>query len=137
MSKARKRYLRKLRAKARKSKVSSHNDIHHLFFWRSHWRGAVIGELRQHPYCKVLIPRETLHKMIHEAVPCVPVPSPENVRDVIFQLRNLEKYGAIGPDDSLEKRLKVLISLFEYAEDPTAEALKAQLEVAERFYKPP
>lgn len=104
---------------------------------RKSWRGAVIGELREHPYCKVCIPRDTLHKMIHDEILNVPVPRPVNIREAVFQLRSLESFGAISPKDSFEKRLRVLIALFEYVEQPTADALKIQLKVAERFYHPP
>lgn len=55
----------------------------------------------------------------------------------MFHLEYLEKYGAIGPDDPIEKRLTVLIALFECIEQPTADALKEQLRLVHEFKKAP
>ena len=65
----------------------------------------------------------------------MPVPKTINAINALAQLRKLEEQGAISEQDSLLKRLKVLIALFDCIEQPTADALKAQLEVAREFYK--
>lgn len=82
-----------------------------------------------------MIPRSTLHRQIHERIKNVPVPKTINAINALAQLRKLEEQGAISEQDSLLKRLKVLIALFDCIEQPTADALKAQLEVAREFYK--
>ena len=87
-------------------------------------------------YNRVYIPRDTLHREIHAYIAWVPVPRAISLRSAMEQLRMLEKYGGIKDTDPIEKRLKVLIALFECSEDPTANALKEQLRIVERFNKP-
>ena len=101
------------------------------------WQGGLKGSLRLHWYCRVYIPRDTLHRQIHDEVRCVPVPKDISIKSALFQLEMLEKTGAIDDKDSIEKRLKVLIALFECSDDPTADALKQQLEIVQRFYNEP
>ena len=90
-----------------------------------------------HWYCKVYIPRDTLHREIHAHISGVPVPKYANIKSVMEQLRMLEYYEAIKDTDNIEKRLNVLIALFECSEGPTADALKKQLEIVHRFYEEP
>lgn len=136
MSKARK--LRQhIRRSRRRSEVSNHKDCHHIFFQRKEWQSGLKSKLRMHWYCRVYIPKDTLHKEIHALVRKVPVPSYYNLRSAIEQLKLLEKYGAIRESDNLERRLGVLVALFECADDATADALKMQLQIVKRFYQPP
>ena len=90
-----------------------------------------------HWYCSVLIPRETLHREIHHFIGSVPVPRSSSIKIVLRQLDFLERYEAISKDDPIEKRLRVLIALFECIEDDTADALKCQLKIVNRFYSKP
>lgn len=135
MSKKRK-LNKRIKASQRKKKVRSGCDCHHIFFQKRHWRGGLKGEFRMYWYNRVYIPRDTLHREIHEFIAWVPIPRTISIRDAMEQLRMLEKYGGITETDPIEKRLKVLIALFECCEEPTAEALRKQLEIVERFYKP-
>lgn len=132
---------RKLRQRVKKSRKCEKRlqgkDCHHIFFQKRFWKGGLKGEFRMHWYCKVYIPRNTLHKEIHAQITSVPVPKYSNIRGVIEQLKMLEHYGAIRDTDSIEKRLKVLIALFECSEDPTADALRKQLEIVQGFYHQP
>lgn len=92
--------------------------------------------LRELPYCKVVLPRTTVHNAIHHYVNTVPVPKEINAKIAVEALEKLKQYQAISSTDSVEKRLQVLIALFECIEEPTANALKAQLEVVSSFEKP-
>lgn len=112
-------------------------DRHHLCFIARRWKTGYLAELRKFHYCIILIPRNSLHRLIHEYVGCVPPPSGRNAKDALEQLRMLERYGAISDDDSIEKRLEVLAALFDCCEQPTADAFRRQLEVAHRFYHKP
>ena len=50
----------------------------------------------------------------------------------------MKKYNAISKNDSLEKKLCVLIALFDIAEPETTMALRHQLQIVREFYdKPP
>ena len=46
----------------------------------------------------------------------------------------LEHYGTLAHYDTMEKRLELLIALFDCVEQPTAEAFRKQLEIASEFY---
>ena len=136
MSKQRK-LRQRVKKSRRKSAVANGKDCHHIFFQKRHWKGGLKNELRMYWYCRVYIPRNTLHREIHAYLATIPVPKGTNIRSALTQLRELEKYGAISETDNIEKRLKVLIALFECAEDPTANALKVQLEIVQKFYSKP
>lgn len=128
---------KKRKKKSRPKKVQVVNiDLHHLCYQRRHWNKGSAYDIRRLHYCIVPIPRSTLHRSIHEYIGDIPVPSESNAKTVLTQLRLLKHYGAIGDGDSVEKRLRVLIALFgRSGEDPTADALKKQLEVVHEFYK--
>lgn len=110
-------------------------DRHHLLFPRKGYSNGYTHALRQHWYFVIEIPRETLHAQIHEAVASIPVPSGLGAKNAYEQVVMLESYGCLHKDDPIEKRLKLLIALFECAEQKTADALKRQLEVARKFHK--
>lgn len=136
MSKKQKRFIRKMKRKeaARNCRAT---DCHHLLFQGRHWQRGVFRVLRQHHYCKVRIPRETLHKEIHHQLTDVPVPKSINAIEALKHLEYLENFGAIHETDSIERRLIVLISLFDGVEPNTALALKRQLTIVRDFYNKP
>ncbi len=111
-------------------------DSHHIFYTKVSWTGAVPNKLRQHWYCIVDIPKSTLHHKIHEKVRYVPVPRVEAIRVALGQLDLLESYGAIRPDDDIEKRLHIFINIFSGPDKPTADALQKQLDVVCEFKRP-
>ena len=111
-------------------------DVHHIFFQGCKWKTRWAKRLREMPYCKVILPRTTVHNAIHHYIQTVPVPKEINARMVVESLEELKQYEAIHATDSVEKRLRVLIALFECVEEPTTNALKAQLEVVSKFEKP-
>lgn len=112
-------------------------DIHHLFWIKTDYNRGWAKTLRTHWYCRVSIPKETLHRKIHFEVFRVPVPRGENAKQAVAQLNLLEKYGAIHPYDNIEKRLNVLMSLFECCEPETYKALKTQYDIVRKFYQSP
>lgn len=131
MSKMKRRYLKRKNANNGIVKNPS-CDRHHLFYQKRHYYG-ILSDLRSYEYCVVSIPKNTLHHKIHEYLGDIPTPRPSSARDALFQLRTLYQYGGISNNDSIEKRLRVLIALFECAEQPTADALKEQLSIVQRF----
>lgn len=130
MSKARKRYGKQKRAKA--TVVQTTNDRHHIFFQRRCYHGA-LASLRSYAYCVVAIPKDSLHRQIHEALAAVPTPKLANAREALQELRTLYHFGGISDHDDIEKRLKVLIALFDYIEQPTADALRKQLSIVQEY----
>lgn len=112
-------------------------DKHHLFFIGRKYGNGYLCSLRQYWYCVIYIPRDTLHRYIHENLAMIPVPRPESARAALEQLKYLEKYNAIHDEDPIEKRLELLIALFECTEQRTADALKKQLNIVHEFYEKP
>lgn len=136
-----KRFRRNIcRKKRRKKEAHRRNgkDQHHLCYQKRYWRktpGALL--LREFHYCKVYIPRDTLHKLLHNHILEVPVPKDVNALAALTQLRLLEQAGAIGDHDNIEKRLQLLAALFDCTEQPTADAFRAQARIAHEFYTKP
>ena len=132
VSKKRRRYYRE-KKQAKQTNKARGWDNHHLFYQGRHYANGHLMMLRKHPYSIVAIPRDTLHRSIHEFVGDVPAPKPINAKSALKQLEILEGYGAIKPTDDIERRLKVYIALFNCIEPATAKALMEQLEVVRRF----
>ena len=125
--------------KRRKSKKRNYKleDSHHILYQKRHWGRSCLKELRDYNYCIIDIPRDTLHRQIHEWLGDIPAPSDYSAKEALRNIRLLEKQGAIDNSDPLEKRLKILIALFDCIEQPTADALKKQLDIVYEFYKKP
>lgn len=113
------------------------NDSHHILWQKNKWSQGYVYKLRDHPYCKIPIPRETLHRHIHLEMIGIPVPSQDSAKIALDRISCLEERGLISYDDSFEKRLKVLIALFEGYEQDTTDALKKQLDLVCEYYESP
>ena len=112
-------------------------DVHHVLFIGRKWGFGDLASLRQYWYCKIAIPRDTLHRYIHENLANVPTPRLENAKGVLQQLRYLENNNAIHETDNIERRLEILIALFDCVEPRTTEGLRKQLEIVREFYNQP
>lgn len=134
-----KKYRKRCKKKKRKAKVQvkSLYDRHHLLWTRRSWEKGALRKLRLHPYCIVVLHRDTLHQYIHAKMTDIPVPKTSSVKAVLDHLALLEGYGAIGSNDPIEKRLNVLAALFDCMEQPTADALREQLRIVREFNYPP
>lgn len=119
------------------SKRKTPYDKHHIFWTHNEWKKGELDKLRLHPYCIVKLHRKTIHKYLHLNLACIPTPREESVEYILFHLQCLEEYGAIKTNDSIEKRLTVLIALFDCIEQPTADALREQLRLVCEFKKAP
>lgn len=133
MARQQKRKYPKKKAK----RVRTPNDTHHLFWTSKKWGFGDLASLRRYWYCKISIPRKTLHWHIHENIAIIPTPSDDNAKQVLTVLRQLTIAGAIRDSDKIERRLEVLIALFDENEPKTTDALKRQLEVVREFYDKP
>lgn len=108
-------------------------DIHHIFWSRKDWHDGCANLIRDHWYCKVSIPKNTLHKEIHNNVTHVPVPPIGELKRAFSHLAEMEQYGIIKKNDDIERRLVMLIPLFE---GTTKQALQHQFNVVSDFYYP-
>ena len=135
MSRGNRRLKRRIR-QSRKERLTHQGlyDTHHLLWTKRSWNYGSLKALRTHWYCRVLIPRATLHQEIHHYIGSIPLPRQTSAREALNQLGYLEKYGGISPEDSIQKRLKVLIALFDCVDECTANALQIQLDIVNRFY---
>lgn len=118
----------------RNAKAKVPFDRHHILYIRKEWNKGKLDKLRLHPYCIIPLHSDTIHRYIHVHLACIPAPSGGVVDSVLMQLDFLERYGAIGQEDDIEKRLTVLIALFECIAQPTADALKEELRLVREFY---
>ena len=109
--------------------LSKHNDTHHLFFPRKEYRVASLKALREHPYCKVNIPKKTTHRTLHIILESVPTPRGVNATEAIKQLDWLMGRGAISLSDPPSKRLEILAALFDCVDQPTADVLRQQADI--------
>ena len=110
-------------------------DRHHLLWYKREYSKGWAKRIRDHWYLHVEIPRDTLHRQIHYEVAHIPVPRVIAIKGALEQLNLLEKFGGINKDDSIEKRLMVLMALFDCCEPATYNALKKQYDVVCEFYK--
>ena len=111
-------------------------DRHHLCYPKSGWNRGYVKALRDHWYLRATVPKHSLHTEIHRRVTSVPVPRGRSAKAAYEQLLMLEHYGALAPYDTLEKRLSLLVALFDCVEQPTADAFSKQLEIVREFYAP-
>lgn len=111
-------------------------DNHHILWYKRDYSKGWAKRLRDHWYCHIMIPRKSLHRIIHSEVAHIPVPRVIAIKDALYQLDLLERFGGISPEDNFEKRLMVLMALFECVEPATYEALKKQYEIVCKFYNP-
>lgn len=137
MSKKKRRYMKMQRKAERRQSISCGKDTHHIFFQKRKYCGDTLVALRDYWYCRVEIPKNTLHRRVHSLIPNVPVPKITSAKSVLSQLRNLERFEVISEEDTIERRLEVLIALFDPIEPQTTEALRGQLDVVHKFKKAP
>lgn len=109
-------------------------DRHHLLWYKREYSKGWAKRIRDHWYLHVEIPRDTLHRQIHYEVAHIPVPRVIAIKGALEQLNLLEEFGGINKDDSIEKRLMVLMALFDCCEPATYNALKKQYDVVCEFY---
>lgn len=76
----------------------------------------------------------SLHRKIHHEVLSIPVPRGVSCKTAFHQLQVLERYNAIHTYDNIEKRLTILMALFECVEPRTYEALKHQRAIVRKHF---
>lgn len=126
----------KKRKKSRKVRANSRReDFHHLLFQGRHWHQGYAKLLREHPYMGKMIPMETLHRLIHSKIHDIPTPNGKECKLAYELIRELEAKGEIDIiNDSIEKRLALLIGLWKDACPATVEVLRWQSDIVAKFY---
>ena len=110
-------------------------NYHHLLFQGRHWKTGYAKLLREHPYMGKYIPMATLHRLIHSKIHDIPTPNGKECRLAYELICQLEAKGKIDIiNDSIEKRLTLLIDLWKDACPATVEILKWQRDVVTKFY---
>ena len=136
MSKKRKAKKAKRKANAELRNRAITHDLHHIFYQgRFYKQNPALRDLREYYYCKVYVPKDTLHQLIHYHLKNIPVPKPVNAEVALAQLKLLTKNDAIHESDSFERRMLVISALFNCAEPDTADALFKQWEIVREFNK--
>lgn len=102
---------------------------------RSSWNKGYCKAIRSYWYFVVAIPRNTLHAKIHHEIFRIPPPSGASAKDAYNTIVLLDKYGILSKDDPIDKRVAILISLFNYAEPETVIALKREESIIHEFYE--
>lgn len=138
MSKKKHRKLKKrIKRNNRQQPVRNVKDRHHIMWIGAQWSGYWAKQLRLYPWFIVLIPRDTLHRLIHHEMSGIPVPRESSCREAYVTVMDLEKRGALSPEASVETRIELLIALFDCVEPATATALKKELDIVKKFYAKP
>ena len=110
-------------------------NYHHLLFQGRHWKTGYAKLLREHPYMGKYIPMATLHRLIHSKIHDIPTPNGKECRLAYELICQLEAKGKIDIiNDSIEKRLTLLIDLWKDACPATVEILKWQRDIVTKFY---
>lgn len=112
-------------------------DTHHLLWPRHIWRCGHMKELRNFWYLNVEVPKNSLHGLIHSQMSGIFPASQESAQSVLNALRLIESYGSLNKEDPIQKRLSLLIALFDSIENATAADLAEQLEIVQTYYKDP
>lgn len=108
-------------------------DCHHLCWTRKNWGNGYARALREHPWLRVYIPRDTLHRYIHHNIKCIPVPEGKDARRVFEYLMKLERSGELDYGLDILDRLAFLIK---HLKTPaTIAALERQYDVIAEFYE--
>lgn len=112
-------------------------DNHHMLWVGAVWNKCYYAKLlRNYWYSQIYIPKNTLHKWIHEDIRSgLPVPSETTCRAVYNQLLAMEKCGELSPKDPIWVRLQLLISLFGDNDPATVYGLQRQLNIVTKFYE--
>lgn len=136
MSKKKRRFENR-RTRSKACKRCCFKDSHHLCYQRNSWVHPNSSALRHFHYCIVEIPKNTLHRLLHQHVLTVPEPKSKSAAYALAYLRTLECQGYISENDPIEKRLGLLIDIFKDTDPLTADGFRAQLRVVHEFYRKP
>lgn len=116
-------------------KQSAKFNCHHLLWQGRHWKQGYAKLLREHPYFKVNIPKDTLHREIHSKIHDIPTPNGAECRKAYELLLQDIASGKLDvAKDSISKRLDFLIEIWENSCPATVAMLRWQKDAIAKFY---
>lgn len=121
-------------ARIKASLTANGINTHHLLYPKKNWDSGYRKKLRDHPYTRVDIPCDSLHKEIHKKIFEIPIAREEICEEVYKTLTDLLNRKVITLADDPIKKLLVLTDLFEERYSYTARKLKLQNGVIIEFY---
>lgn len=105
-----------------------------MLYQKRYWNHGYAQKLRNNWYMKIMIPKDTLHRDLHEKIHDVPVPNEEDCRIALIVLRELSIRGVISDNDPAWVRLDTLIEIWKGTNPTTIEVLKWQRDVIFKFF---
>lgn len=132
---------RKLKTQTKQSNKqggpNSRSDIHHIWFQRRHYQQGWAKVLREHWYCKILIPQATLHRELHSKIHDVPTPNGDICRSLVNDIDLLYEKGIIGENDTPLMRVTIISNLLSRYKglSATKAVINWQLEVIWKLYR--
>lgn len=128
-----KKYKKKKKRRVRE--INLHReDLHHMLWQRNMWHYGYAHAVREHWWFKVYLPQMTIHKYVHEDIPCIPVPDQKSLKHVWEQLRVLETMNTeLMENMKPSKRLMWLCGVLGEGEEKTISALRLEIEVLEEY----
>lgn len=99
-------------------------DAHHLLWEKRMYSHGYARALREHPWLRIYIPRDTLHRWIHHNMRCIPVPDGKDARKCFELLMRMERAGELDYKADILERLDFLIE--HLTSEATVEGLKQQ-----------
>ena len=109
-------------------------NAHHCLWKRNCWDTGWARRLRNHPYCRIEIPRDTLHQLIHATIPEIPVASGIACKTAYEALNSWLEAEFISMDDNLSTRCANLMRCFRASSPDTYKALQKQKQIADGYY---
>ena len=120
--------------KAKKSRTGNMN-YHHLLYQCKHWSQGYARMLRMHPYLGKVVPKYSLHSLIHSKIHDVPTPNKAECKRAYKELEYRIKTGQVNVrHDTLEQRLDFLIEMWSEKCPATVAILQWQKEIISKFY---
>lgn len=126
-----------MKKRRKRSRVVQYNekDTHHLLFQGRHWKQGYAKLLREHPYFKVEIPKNTLHRELHSKLHDLPTPNGTECKLAYQLVLEGIASGRLDPEhDTAEKRLEFLIEVWKNKCPATAAMLGWQRDIIAKFY---
>ena len=126
-----------MKKRRKRSRVVQYNekDTHHLLFQGRHWKQGHAKLLREHPYFKVEIPKNTLHRELHSKLHDLPTPNGTECKFAYQLVLEGIASGRLDPEhDTAEKRLEFLISVWQDKCPATVAMLGWQRDIIAKFY---
>ena len=108
-------------------------NYHHILYQKKHWQQGWAKTLREHPYCGMYIPQDTLHREIHSKIHDIPTPCGKACRVAVEAIDSWLAGGLISLDDPLERRIEVISWCFRAKYKPITAMLDYQREVVIKF----